>query len=506
MPNLLHNHISPTFASLLTQAFILSMRLQKKIYYCFLSLFISLAASAQNIDVSANPAAAFTAGKDSLAKIIIGAINISGNKKTKEFIIRREIQLKHGDTITVKSFGDELQKLQQQVYNTNLFLEVKLSVEEAGASIANINIAVKERWYIFPIPWFQLFDRNINEWIQKYNADFDRVIYGAKFTHYNLTGHRDVLRLTLLNGFTRNISLSYFKPISDKKLNNGFSFSAGLIHNRQFIYKTDMLNKPVFFNNGSFSRKNYFLGAGYNFRRNIMGTHYFNIVFNHVSVADSLLDIKYNPNYFKGKSPHKNYVDFSYTYKYINANNAVYPLKGTTASVKLLKRGFGFTGGINMFSVEGSYNKYWALQNDWYASTELSAKTTMPFNQPYINQRALGYNDANLRGLELYVVDGVAYGLSRNTLRKKLFTINIKTPFRSDKYHVIPFSVFAKAYGDWGAVYNKQQFQTSLNNKLLYSGGFGIDMLSIYDANLRIEYSFNQLGKNGLFLQVQSGL
>ncbi len=124
-----------------------------------------------------------------------------------------------------------------------------------------------------------------------------------------------------------------------------------------------------------------------------------------------------------------------------------------------------------MFSVEGSYNKYWALNNDWYASSELSAKTTLPFNQPYINQRSLGYSDVNLRGLELYVVDGVAFGLIRNTLKKKLFTINIKTPFRSDKYHVIPFTVFAKTYGDLGVVYNKKAFKTSLNNKLLYTGG-----------------------------------
>ena len=68
------------------------------------------------------------------------------------------------------------------------------------------------------------------------------------------------------------------------------------------------------------------------------------------------------------------------------------------------------------------------------------------------------------------------------------------------------FTVFAKTFGDLGLVYNKPIYKTTLNNKLLYSGGFGIDIFSIYDVNLRIEYSFNQLGKNGLFLQAQSGL
>ncbi|MBL0356772.1 MAG: hypothetical protein IPP72_07645 [Chitinophagaceae bacterium] len=463
-------------------------------------------ASAQNIDVSSAIANRFLAGKDSTEKIIIHSINISGNNKTKEFIIRREMQLKHGDTILAGRLNDELQKLQQQVYNTNLFLEVKVDIAPVESNNIDINIALKERWYIFPIPKFQLIDRNINEWLQKYHGDLDRVVYGVKFTHYNLTGHRDLMRLTLLNGFTRNISFTYFKPVSEKSLNNGFSITGGIVQNREFIYKIDTGNKPVLFNNGDFSRKVFFAGIGYNYRKNIMGTHYFNITFNHVSVTDSLIDPKYNPNYFKDAVTHKNYVDFSYTYQYINANNALYPLKGTIASVKLLKRGFGLSGGINSFSAEATYNNYWALKNNWFASVQLSGKTTLPFNQSYINQRALGYADVNLRGLELYVVDGVAYGLMRNTLKKKLFTINIKTPFKSDKYHIIPFTFFAKTYADLGVVYSKPSYQTTLNNKLLYTGGFGIDILSIYDVNLRVEYSFNQLGKNGLFLQAQSGL
>jgi outer membrane protein assembly factor BamA len=467
---------------------------------------MAFALAAQNINVSSTAATRFLAGKDSSENIIIHSITITGNKKTKEFIIRREMQLKDGDTIKAARLNDELQKLQQQVYNTNLFLEVKVDITALAANTIDISIALKERWYIFPIPKFQLIDRNINEWLQKYNGDLDRVVYGVKFTHYNLTGHRDLLRLTLLNGFTRNVSFTYFKAVSDKSLNNGFSVTGGIVQNREFIYKIDNGNKPVLFNNGDFSRKTIFAGIGYNYRKNILGTHYFNVTFNHVSVADSLINTAYNPNYFKDAVTHKNYVDFSYTFQYINANNALYPLKGTIGNIKLLKRGFGLTGGINMFSIEGTYNNYWSLKNNWYASVQLSGKTTLPFNQPYINQRALGYADVNLRGLELYVVDGVAYALARNTLKKKLFTINIKTPFKSDKYHIVPFTFFAKTYADIGVVYNKPAYQTSLNNKLLYSGGFGIDILSIYDVSLRIEYSFNQLGKNGLFLQAQSGL
>jgi hypothetical protein len=34
----------------------------------------------------------------------------------------------------------------------------------------------------------------------------------------------------------------------------------------------------------------------------------------------------------------------------------------------------------------------------------------------------------------------------------------------------------------------------------LHAAGIGIDLLTLYDITFRFEYSFNQLGQNGLFL------
>ena len=65
--------------------------------------------------------------------------------------------------------------------------------------------------------------------------------------------------------------------------------------------------------------------------------------------------------------------------------------------------------------------------------------------------------------------------------------------------------IFAKTFGDLGYAYNKKAYQGYFNNRLLYSGGFGIDILTLYDINLRLEYSFNQLSENGLFLHTQGG-
>jgi len=83
----------------------------------------------------------------------------------------------------------------------------------------------------------------------------------------------------------------------------------------------------------------------------------------------------------------------------------------------------------------------------------------------------------------------------------------LHTGLKSRSYSVIPFRFFLKAYGDVGYVYNKTSTTfNSLTNKMLYSGGAGLDILTIYDATISLEYSFNQLGQKGLFLQAGLGL
>jgi hypothetical protein len=117
----------------------------------------------------------------------------------------------------------------------------------------------------------------------------------------------------------------------------------------------------------------------------------------------------------------------------------------------------------------------------------------------------LGYGDNYLRGLEYLVIDGTATALLKSTLKRKVADFKVPLPFKLKSLSYIPFTIFVKTYADLGYAFNKQEFASNLNNTLLYSGGFGIDILTFYDVNLRFEYSFNQLGQKGLFLHTQSG-
>ena len=124
---------------------------------------------------------------DSSAKLKVDRILITGNRKTKSYIIIREMKFKPGWYTPAALLAENLKLSQELVYNTNLFSEVKLEPVFKDSSAIDIKVTVKERWYIYPTPQFQLVDRNFNEWINVYNADLNRVIYGAKFAHYNFS-------------------------------------------------------------------------------------------------------------------------------------------------------------------------------------------------------------------------------------------------------------------------------------------------------------------------------
>ncbi len=436
---------------------------------------------------------------DSSDSLVLSDIIISGNKKTKDYILLREMNMKVGDTIKTSILYEKLLLSQQAIYNTNLFSYVIITPTVVSAFKFKINIKVAERWYIYPVPQFQIIDRNFNEWFYTNRANLNRVIYGMKYKDYNFSGRADKLNAVFLNGYNRYFALGYSEPYSNKKLNEGFSVGIGYSQSKEFAYKTDYNNKLIFYRRDFFVKNNFFISGTYFKRIGLYKKHLFAIQYNTGSIADSFAIKNYNPNYLNDSTSRIEIPDFIYSYIYTKTDNINYPLKGTIFIAGIGKRGLGITGGLNMLSADIVYRKFFQYKNNFYSSVQLAAKIKLPLSQAYINQRALGFGDYYLRGLEYYVVDGTISSVTKFTFSKKLIQTKIPLPFKNKTLSHLPFSVYAKSYTDAGFAFNKKSSNTLLNNKLLYTGGIGIDILSLYDMKLTIEYSFNQLNQNGLF-------
>jgi outer membrane protein assembly factor BamA len=454
-----------------------------------------------------------TLQKTEAKSVLISAIKITGNKRTKGYIIEREMQFKVGDYINTTELQKAFKQAQTQIYNTNLFIEVKIDSLVLPDTSLQVNVYVRERWYIFPTPQFSLVDRSYKEWIKTFNGDLNRVVYGIDFTHYNFSGRRDQLSITLLNGYARNISFSYSSPYSNSKLTEGFGISASITQNREIGFKTSYDNKPLVFKKdksliytkNGFIRDNYQLDAAYSWQRGYFKRTALSLGLNYLVVNDSITNTTYNPNYFGNNNTKQFYTDIIFGVAYANTDKNAYPLTGFKYNYSISKRGLGFTGGINSTILSGSFSKYIPHKHNFFSSIKTSGILKIPFDQAYINQRAIGFGNLRLRGLELYIIDGVAAFTTNYTFSKKLFYFRIPMPFKIKALPYIPFTFFAKTYADMGYSYIPQQYNTRLNNRFLYTGGVGLDILSLYDLVFKIEYSFNQLGQKGLFLQGGSG-
>jgi outer membrane protein assembly factor BamA len=444
--------------------------------------------------------------QDSTPKLHLRKVFITGNKKTKDYIISREMQLKVGDSVSISSLNDELEKARQHIYNTTLFVEVTVEPVIINAFDFDININVKERWYIFPLPELQFVDGTINKWLVKYKGDLTRLNYGLKFTHYNLTGRKDQLRVHLLNGYTRTIYFNYNAPYSNPSLTNGFSVGGGYFQNREIAYKTGYDNNLLYYKKDNFVNNSWNIQLGYSIRKALKKSESFNLNYTHISIEDSIISAKYNGNYFNKPVSKMGYLDLSYNFNYTDVNNVLYPLTGFSGSFSLTKRGLGLSGGINLFAISGEYNKYWSLGKKWYASTQLQGNIKLPFHQAYINQQSFGYGNTYIRGMEYKIIDGVAYAISKFNLKRELFNFSVKTIFKKSKiFNKIPFKIYAKTFADLGYSYSDEEIKTQLSNTFLGSAGFGIDIVTFYDIQIRLEYSLNSLGQKSLFLHNEKG-
>jgi outer membrane protein assembly factor BamA len=435
----------------------------------------------------------------------INDIVITGDQKTKSYIIEREVPFKRGDSLLLNELVQKFDLARQQLMNTRLFNDVVVSLKGFKGYMVDVQIDVKERWYLFPIPYFKPVDRNLAEWA-KQGYGLNRVNYGLKFSYYNFTGRNDKLKALFITGYTKQIQFSYEQPYADKSLKHGYGINVSYaalkeinhltLNNEQRFFPKDSL-KDVFANR--FINEQFNLILSYSYRPAIKTRHAFRFGYN-INKIDSFVRFQ-NPRYFKNDKLQVSYPEISYTIDYNNIDYVAYPLKGFIGDASFVRK--GINSDMNLWMISGKGTRGWEVAKNTYYGLQGIGVLKLPFDQPYFNQRLFGYGDLYLRGLEKYVIDGVAGAMVKNTLRREVF--NFSLPFTHFKSHDrIPFRIYMKTYADMGFSYNKNSFGNSLENRMLYTAGAGIDLVTFYDFVFRFEYSFNQLGQNGLFLHFKN--
>jgi outer membrane protein assembly factor BamA len=434
---------------------------------------------------------------------IVGQITVKGNKKTKTYIVLRELSFRPGDTLTLTQLVNGFRTAHDRLVNTHLFNEVVIFLKGFRGYTADVEIDVRERWYIFPLPYFKPVDRNFTAWAQK-DYSLSRVNYGGKFTHYNFTGRNDQLTAWLITGYTRQFELYYNQPYADNSLKHGFGFGFNFAQQREvdaftFNNSQGFINSDSIAYAGKYLSKQLSFSARYFYRPRLKVRHTVN--FNIVSSSvDSAVTLR-NPDYFNNGKRKLVYPELTYTFNYTDVDYISYPLNGVIFETSLMRR--GINPDMNLWQFSTRLTRSWPLARKWWFGIQNINVLKLPLSQPFYNQGLIGYGDLYLRGLDRYVVDGAAGAVLKNTLSHQLANFDIPLA-RGTAHDHIPFRIYATAFSDYGYAYNKDFKGNSLVNRMLYTAGFGIDIVTFYDLSFKFDYSFNQLGQNGLFLHIRN--
>jgi outer membrane protein assembly factor BamA len=428
-------------------------------------------------------------------------IVISGNKRTRESVILRELPFKSGEAYPLSEIVKKFEDARKQLMNTVLFHEVLVALKGFEGNNIDILIEVRERWYLFPVPYIKFVDRNINQWLVEQHAKLDRVNYGLKLMYNNATGRNDKLNVYLISGYTKQVALNYDRPYIDKTMKWGLNIGLSEGKNREVNYNT-LNNKQIFFKDTNNYVRSYFRTyAELTYRRAIKTRHRFGIAYTVESITDTIATL--NPSYFKNGRNKTSFPEFYYLMNYYDVDYIPYPLKGYMAEVYLSKRGLNNT--INMWQLAVKGSGTWQIANKTYFNTRVAGSIKVPFEQPFINQRLLGYSDFSMQGYEYYVVDGVVGGYAKAILSREILNFDFLVKKKNDDVPMhIPFRAYAKTFVNAGYMYHPSPGSNTLNNRMLYSAGIGIDIITHYDFTFKLEWSFNLLGENGIYLHRKS--
>src|SRR6185436_1428179 len=193
-------------------------------------------------------------------KVIISKILLVGNKITKPSIITRELFFHEGDTLNRYVLQDAMKRSRENLMNTSLFnfVEIYDQPDANDSTQTFVIVRMTERWYLFPLPIFELVDRNFNEWWL--TKDFSRTNYGAYIVRENFLGRKQTLQMLVRLGYSQKLGLYYSIPYINKKQQDGLSFSFSFTRNHEITYG-DLENKTVFYKDENiFIRKQFSSG------------------------------------------------------------------------------------------------------------------------------------------------------------------------------------------------------------------------------------------------------
>jgi outer membrane protein assembly factor BamA len=440
----------------------------------------------------------------------IDSIKIDGNRRTRTSYILRELDFRAGDMMPGDTLFERLEFNRIRLLNTGLFTRVDMEMvfTEPDSSRLHLHFTVYENLFIIPVPVFELADRNFNVWWKEFNHSFKRVNYGLDLSHLNFTGQADVLKMAAIFGYSNKYSISYKIPYINRKQTIGFQTSLSYSRSREVAFDTEgnKLQFEVDPENWQITR--WYANAGISWRPEFFSRHTL-VAEYHLNRVSENIATDLNPDFFLNGQTQQRHISLIYNLVIDYRDIHPYPLKGYRWAFEVRGNGLLPSDDLRLFRFYAEYNKYFSFNKYLSLETIFKARTSLPRRQPpYFNNQALGYGGNFVRGYEYFVADGLDFGLVKTSFHVELlntaFDLSRLVPFRS--FRLLPVKVYLSLNNDLGYAQDAWYGANNpLSNRLMYGYGVGLDIVAFYNKTARFEYSWNDLGHGGFYLNINTG-
>ncbi len=437
---------------------------------------------------------------------VIRRLEMVGNYKTKPWIIRYEIPFEEGDTLLSQKFPTLLSKAKKNLINTRLFSSVRIDTVSRHEMV-DVKVTVRELWYLYPGLIFELADRNINTWWTDQNHSIQRVNIGMQLLYENASGRNDYLKFIAHTGYTNKVQLTYGIPRLKHYRKWGFGVDLFRRTQKEIDYLT-VGNKQVYYKDEKVLLTRQRIENYLTFRPDQNRVFRLTMGFQYNRVEDIVID-ELNANYFKPQKNKQRFFMLETFGKINHLDREIYPTEGMALEMSLRKEGLGIYHDLNVLNINLLWKVYHTLPvHNWsFGAVSRIQKQWSPSETiPFYNRSFIGYSDDQLRGYELYVMDGPEYFYTKPHLKYKFFDRTLQVHHRSESllraFKKIPIEMYLIFQLDVGRVEGYTDFQNNLNDRWLFGGGPALHIVTFNRYTYRLEYSFNQLGERGIFIHI----
>jgi outer membrane protein assembly factor BamA len=442
---------------------------------------------------------------DSSCSVIIGTITVIGNKVTRRHIVLRELDFAEGDTIRCIDLGKKLAKAKENLLNSSLFNFARVDTVDTRNGITKVVVNVSERWYTWPVPIFEVADRNFNSWWE--TKDLTRINYGFFLNRDNFRGRKERLALIAQFGYSQQFGFSYQVPYLNKKQTEGINMSFTYTRNHEIAYAS-LKNKVLYFKDeDNYTRTEIGARLGGTYRQGIYNTVTLEGKYVNVKVSDTVQKITTDYLLHNGTG-----MEYFLVHLYLRRDkrdSRPYPLRGYYLDADITKAGLGLLPNeqLDLWYFTATARKYFRISERFFFAAGVRGKISSKTDQPYYTQRGLGYSDY-VRGYEYYVIDGQRFALGKAGIKYMIIKPHVKKLdlIRSEKFNTFHYALYAELFTDAGYVEDKLYGESvnPLANELVHGYGLGLNYVTYYDAVLRVEYTFNKMGESAFFIHLSA--